>query len=57
LWQRSWRKLVLPAKLGELLAAMTENLETHMQALDLTDQPHAEYDGEELVRIPANHSS
>ena len=29
---------VLPAKLGELISAMAENLETHMKALDLTDQ-------------------
>ena len=43
---------VLPAKLGELLAAMAENLETHMQALDLIDQhSRAEYDAyEELVK-------
>jgi len=43
---------VLPAKLGELLGAMAENLETHMPALDLTD-PHArdEYEAyEELVQ-------
>jgi hypothetical protein len=43
---------VLPAKLAALLAAMAENLETHMQALDLTDQnSRAEYDAyEELVK-------
>ena len=29
---------VLPAKLGELISAMAENLETHRKALDLTDQ-------------------
>lgn len=28
---------VLPARLGTLLAAMAENLEVHMKALDLTD--------------------
>lgn len=29
---------VLPARLGSLLSTMAENLEVHMQALDLTDQ-------------------
>jgi len=29
---------VLPAKLGELISAMAENLEAHRKALDLTDQ-------------------
>jgi hypothetical protein len=29
---------VLPAKLGELISAMASNLDTHRQALDLTDQ-------------------
>ena len=29
---------VLPAQLGKVIAAMAENLETHMRALDLTDQ-------------------
>jgi len=34
----------LPAKLGELIAAMAQNLEVHMKALDLTDQnSRAEY--------------
>jgi hypothetical protein len=28
----------LPALMGKLLAAMVENLEAHMKALDLTDQ-------------------
>jgi hypothetical protein len=28
---------VLPAKLGELIAAMADNLEAHMKALDLAD--------------------
>ena len=43
---------ILPATLGKLLAAMTENLETHMKALDLTDQnSQAEYKAyEELVK-------
>ena len=29
---------VLPSKLGEVIAAMSENLEVHMKALDLADQ-------------------
>jgi hypothetical protein len=29
---------VLPAKMAEVLAAMVENLEAHMKALDLTDE-------------------
>jgi hypothetical protein len=43
---------ILPARLGTLIAAMAENLETHMKALDLTDQnSRQEYDAyEELVR-------
>ena len=28
---------ILPAKLGELIAAMADNLEAHMKALDLAD--------------------
>jgi hypothetical protein len=41
---------ILPAKLGELTAAMAENLATHMKALDLTD-PHsrAEYEAYESL--------
>ena len=39
---------VLPAKLGELMAAMAENLRAHMQALDPTDEnsraEHAAYE-------------
>ena len=36
---------VLPAKLGNLIAAMAENLAVHMDALDLTDQnSQAEHD-------------
>ena len=43
---------VLPAQLGKLIAAMAENLETHMEALDLTDKnSSAEFDAyEKLVR-------
>ena len=43
---------VLPAKLGDLIAAMHKNVEVHMKALDLTDQnSRAEYDAyEELVK-------
>ena len=29
---------VLPAQVGKLIAAMAENLETHMKALDLSDE-------------------
>jgi hypothetical protein len=43
---------VLPARLGKLLAAMADNLEVHMNALDLTDQnSRSEHDAyEELVK-------
>jgi hypothetical protein len=43
---------VLPAKLGELIAAMAENLEAHMRALDLTDvNSKQEYEAyKDLVR-------
>ena len=43
---------VLPAQLGKLIAAMAENLETHMKALDLTDKnSSAEFDAyEKLVK-------
>ena len=43
---------ILPRKLGQLIAAMAENLAVHSRALDLTDQnSRAEYDAyEELVR-------
>ena len=38
---------VLPAKLGELIASLAENLELHMNTLDLTDEnsrkEHAAY--------------
>jgi len=40
---------VLPARIGNLLAAMAANLEVHMQALDLTDPnsraEHEAYEG------------
>ena len=40
---------VLPARLGDLLAAMAQNLEVHMKALDLTDpnshKEHEAYEG------------
>jgi hypothetical protein len=29
---------VLPAKLGQLMASLAENLEVHLKALDLTDE-------------------
>jgi hypothetical protein len=36
---------VLPGKMGELVAAMAENLELHMKALDVTDEnSKKEYD-------------
>lgn len=36
---------VLPAKMGELTAALAENLEVHMKALDVTDEnSKKEYD-------------
>jgi hypothetical protein len=43
---------VLPVKLGELIAAMAENLEAHMAALDLTDvNSKQEYEAhKDLVR-------
>ena len=43
---------VLPAKLGEVVSAMAENLKVHMNALDLTDpNSRAEYDAyENLVK-------
>ena len=43
---------VLPAKLGELISAMAENLEAHRKALDLTDpNSRAEDDAyEKLLR-------
>ena len=42
----------LPAKIGELISAMAENLSVHMKALDLTDQnSRMEYDAyEELTK-------
>lgn len=43
---------VLPAKLGEVIAAMAENLEVHMKALDLNDvNSKQEYEAyKDLVR-------
>ena len=39
---------ILPARLGQVLGAMAENLSVHMKALDLTDQnSRAEYDAYE----------
>ena len=41
---------ILPVRLGQLLAAMTENLAVHMQALDLTDEnSRAEYEAYETL--------
>jgi formiminotetrahydrofolate cyclodeaminase len=40
----------LPAKLGELISAMAENLEAHWKALDLTDQnSRSEYEAYEKL--------
>ena len=43
---------VLPAMLGDVIAGMAKNLETHMKALDLTDQnSRAEFDAyQKLVK-------
>jgi hypothetical protein len=43
---------ILPRKLGQLIAAMAENLAVHSKALDLTDQnSRTEYDAyEKLVK-------
>ncbi len=41
---------VLPAKLGELISAMAENLDVHRKALDLTDRnSRAEYEAYEKL--------
>ena len=43
---------VLPARLGNLLAAMAANLEVHMKALDLTDpNSRKEYEAYETLVI------
>ena len=44
----------LPAKLGELTAAMAENLEIHMKALDLKD-PDAKQEYEAYQKLAAAH--
>ncbi len=45
---------VIPAKLGELIAALAENLELHMPALVLTD-PNAKLEHEAYARLAAEH--
>jgi hypothetical protein len=45
---------VIPAKLGELIAALAENLELHIPALVLTD-PNAKLEHEAYVRLAAEH--
>ena len=41
---------ILPGKLGELAAAMAENLEVHMRALDVND-PHARQEYEVYLQL------
>src|SRR5215216_5577242 len=41
---------VLPAKLGELISAMAENLESHRKALDLTDE-HSRAENEAYEKL------
>ncbi|HYH99912.1 hypothetical protein [Hyalangium sp.] len=44
----------LPAKLGELTAALAENLEIHMKALDLQD-PNAREEYDAYVKVAKEH--
>jgi hypothetical protein len=45
---------VIPAKLGELIAALAENLELHIPALVLTD-PNSKLEHEAYVKLAAEH--
>ncbi len=45
---------VIPAKLGELIAALAENLELHVPALVMTD-PNAKLEHEAYVKLAAEH--
>jgi hypothetical protein len=45
---------VIPAKLGELIAALAENLELHVPALVLTDH-NAKLEQEAYVKLAAEH--
>jgi hypothetical protein len=45
---------LIPAKLGELIAALAENLELHIPALVLTD-PNAKLEHEAYVKLAAEH--
>jgi hypothetical protein len=45
---------VIPAKLGELIAALAENLELHMPALVLSD-PNAKLEHEAYAKLAAEH--
>lgn len=45
---------VIPAKLGELIAALAENLELHMPALVL-DDPNAKLEHEAYAKLAAEH--
>jgi hypothetical protein len=46
----------LPAKLGELIAALAENLEAHQKTLDITD-PHAAQERDAYVKLAQEHRS
>ena len=45
---------VIPAKLGELIAALAENLELHMPALVLSD-PNAKLEHEAYTKLAGEH--
>lgn len=47
---------VLPAKLGELTAAMAKNLEVHVKALDLTDE-NSRKEHDAYVELAREHRS
>jgi hypothetical protein len=44
----------LPAKLGELIASLAENLEVHMRTLDLKDQ-HTRQELDAYVKLASQH--
>lgn len=46
----------LPAKLGELIAALAENLEVHQKTLDLAD-PNAAREHDAYVKLAREHRS
>lgn len=45
---------VIPAKLGELIAALAENLELHIPSLVLSD-PHSKVEHEAYTKLAAEH--